>query len=362
MLHLFKRDRKKAEQVDKFVSTLTRRGFMGGFAGLAALAAMTGAGKTKTAAEALESLGLLPEDLPQKRFRAAFSEAGFACSWCVRGNETAKFFGDLLGVEVVPYDGQLDPHKQRQDVEDMAGKDWDFVAIHPLAINSYVDPVKTMIGKNIPVVDMDTKLADDLDALGVVTFLEPDNIYMGETMAKALFDAIGGEGEVIHTQGILSHTGAQGRAQGFANVLKQYPGIKVVDESTANFDPAQVPPLWGDLLGRFPNLKGGYFHNDDMALAAYSVVEGAGKTEQIKLVGIDGMQPACQAVLDGKLVATVINPTGRIHGGAMWAAYLKITNSDRHEGGVPKFVRTDGGPVTKDIAAGYIWLGDNYLI
>lgn len=338
---------------------VSRRGFFGGFAGLAAVAA---AATIPGRGPSVAALGLVPEDLPEKRYRAAFSEIGFACSWCVRGADTATFFGDLLGVEVTVYDGQLSADKQRQDIEDMAGKEWDFVAIHPLAINNYVDPVREMIGKGIPVVDMDTKLADDLNELGVLTFLEPDNIYMGETMSKALFDAIGGEGQVIHTQGALTHTGAQGRAQGFANVLNQYPGIEVVDEQPADWDINKTAAIWTDLLSRFPNVKGGYFHNDDMALAAYSVVEQQGLADQIKMVGIDGMQPAAAAVRDGKLVGSVINPTGRIHGGAMWAGYLTVNESDRSEGGVPKFVRTDGGPITADNADGFIWLGDNLLI
>ena len=338
---------------------LSRRGFFGGFAGLAALAA---AARVGTGGPSVAALGLVPEDLPEKRYRAAFSEIGFACSWCVRGGDTAAFFGDLLGVEVTVYDGQLSADKQRLDIEDIAGKEFDFVAIHPLAINNYVDPVREIIAKGTPVVDMDTKLADDLDALGVLTFLEPDNIYMGETMSKALFDAIGGQGKVVHTQGALTHTGAQGRAQGFQNVLAQYPGIEVVDEQPADWDINKTAAIWTDLLSRVPDIKGGYFHNDDMALAAYSVVEQQGLADQIKMIGIDAMQPACQAVLDGKLIATVINPTGRIHGGAMWAGYLTVDQSDKHQGGIPKFIRTDGGPVTPDNAAGYIWLGDNLLI
>ncbi len=361
------RDRREPltrKEIDTAVHKLTRRGFSGGFAGLAALAAVAGLGSkgVSPSQAAANVLGVLPQDLPAKTLRAAYSEIGFACSWCVRGADTAKFFGDLLGVEVTVYDGQLSADKQRQDIEDIAGKDWDFVAIHPLAINNYVDPVKEIIAKGTPVVDMDTKLADDLEGLGVLTFLEPDNIYMGETMAKALFDAIGGEGEVIHTQGALTHTGAQGRAKGFHNVLANYPNIKVVDETPADWDINKAAALWTDLLSRNPNVKGGYFHNDDMALAAYSVVEQQGLTDQIKMIGIDGMQPACAAVRDGKLIASVINPTGRIHGGAMWAGYLTITKSDKHEGGIPKFIRTDGGPITKDNAEGFIWLGDNLLI
>jgi hypothetical protein len=60
----------------------------------------------------------------------------------------------------------------------------------------------------------------------------------------------------------------------------------------------------------------------------------------------------------------VINPSGRIHGGAIWAGYLNVSGTDKYKkdyGDFPHFIRTDGGPITKDNAPGYIWLGDNLL-
>ncbi len=206
---------------------------------------------------------------------------------------------DLLGVDLVVYDGQNVPEKQRQDMDDIATQEWDFVAVHPAAINANVDPVNTLTGNGIPVIDMDTYLADDLSTLDILTFFEPDNIYMGETMAKELFDAMGGEGEVIHTQGLLTHTGAQKRGQGFTNMLKNYPDITVVDETPGDWDGAKVATLWQDLLVRYPDVKGGFFHYDDMALAARPLSIRPGKKDQVKLVGIDGMQDACRAVQDG---------------------------------------------------------------
>jgi ribose transport system substrate-binding protein len=246
--------------------------FKGGFAMLGALAMATGVGREATAAQGLASLGLLPEDLPEKTLRAAFSEQALQNSWPARGAETAKMFADLLGVDLVVYDGQNVPEKQRQDMDDIATQDWDFVAIHPAAINANVDPVNALTEKGVAVIDMDTYLADDLSTLDILTFLEPDNIYMGETMAKVLFDSIGGEGEVIHTQGRLTHTGAQKRGEGFNNMLANYPGITVVDETPGDWDRSKVASLWQDLLVRYPDVKGGYFHNDDMALAAAAIV------------------------------------------------------------------------------------------
>ena len=60
------------------------------------------------------------------------------------------------------------------------------------------------------------------------------------------------------------------------------------------------------------------------------------------------------------MLASVINPSGRIHGGAVWAGYLTRSGTDNAEGDIPKFIRTDGGPITADNAAGYIWLHDNF--
>jgi ribose transport system substrate-binding protein len=117
---------------------------------------------------------------PAPRLRAAFSHLGLNTAWVLRGSETAKFMGRLLRIDVVSYDGELSVDKQQRDLEEIAEQQWDFVAIHPLAINAYVEPVRRLVSRGIPVIDMDTRLADDLDGLGVVSFLEPDNVWLGD--------------------------------------------------------------------------------------------------------------------------------------------------------------------------------------
>jgi ribose transport system substrate-binding protein len=259
----------------------------------------------------------------QKKLRAGLlrHRPGSGSSWEARGIKTAKLYGDLLGVEVTVFDANFTAEKQRQQLEQIAGQDFDFVAIHAGAINAFVDPVKAILGKKIPVIQMDTKIADDTDALGVTTFIEPDNIYMGETMATMLFNSIGGSGEVIHTQGQLTHTGRQLRGTGFKNAAAKFPGIKVVDESSANWSADETTKLWENLLVKFPDVKGGYFHNDDMALAAGQVAKA--KSKDVKLVGIDGMEPACDAVgrCDPPRRPSSTRP-GASTDGAMWVGYL----------------------------------------
>jgi ribose transport system substrate-binding protein len=335
--------------------------FRGGFAMLGALAMATGVGRHTTAAQGLASLGLLPEDLPEKRFSAATSEIAAASTWVAHGMDVAKFFGELLGVEVTSLEANFSPEQQLQDLQTIASQEYDFVAVHPSSSTALTDAARQIIDKGTPLVVMDTRLIQDpveFANFGHLTFLEPDNIYMGATVATELFKAMGGEGKVIHTQGALSHTGGQMRAEGFHQTLANYPNIEVVDETPGDWKQEQVASIWQDLLQRFPDVRGGFFHSDDMALAARSVVEAAGLQDQVLLVGVDGLKNVCQAIMEDRILASVINPSGRIHGGAIWAGFLHVSGTDQAES-LPKFIRTDGGPITKDNAAGYIWLHDN---
>lgn len=353
------------KEVSELTSSITRRGFVGGGMGLAGLAVAAGFRPGMTSAAALNNLGILPDDLPAATMKAATVEVGAASTWVSHGIETSVFFGKLLGVDVQSYDGQFSPENQLQALQTISSETWDWVQLHPAASDALKDGTDAIIANGTPLIVMDTRVIQDPAAFaeyGHLTYLEPDNIYMGSTVATELFKAIGGEGEVIHTQGQLGHTGAQGRAAGFNAVLANYPNIKVVDEQPGNWQVETVASLWQELLQRFPNVKGGFFHSDDMALAARSVVEAAGMQDQVKIVGVDGLRNVCEAILADKMTASVINPSGRIHGGAVWAGYLHVSGTDMYKkdyGDFPKFIRTDGGPITKDNAAGYIWLGDN---
>jgi ribose transport system substrate-binding protein len=350
------------KEVRSLVENITRRGFLGGGATFTALAAMGGLRPGVTAAKALNNLGILPDDLPAPKYKAATIEIGAASTWVAHGIETSKFFGKLLGVEVEPFDGQFDPANQLSAFQTVSQGTYDFVAVHPAASDALIDGSDAIIAKGWPLIVMDTRLVQDPEAFknyGHLTFLEPDNEYMGFTVANELFKAIGGEGEVIHTQGQLAHTGAQGRARGFKLALEAYPNIKVVDEQPGDWQVEKVASLWQDLLQRFPNVKGGFFHSDDMALAARAVIDAAGKRDQVKIVGVDGLKNACEAILAGDMTASVINPSGRIHGGSIWAGYLTVSKTDMSTAPIPKFIRADGGPIVAENAPGYIWLGDN---
>jgi ribose transport system substrate-binding protein len=296
----------------------------------------------------------------EKPLKAAFSNAGLQATWCAQGKQAAEAWGKLFNVEVTWFDGQLDAVKQRAAIDNMASQKWDFVAIQAFGIGTLTQPVQKMIDGGTTVIDMDTLIAP-LDQINVHSFLAPDNEFMGASVTQALVNQLGGKGKVIMTQGALGHTGAQGRAKGFTSVVKQFPGIEVLDTQPADWDVSKTARLWETYLTKYPQIDAAFFHNDDMALAAYNIMKAHNRTN-ILIGGVDAMPPAIQAVAEGRMFATVRNPSCRIHGGAIVAGVAAIVSGEKTDKGIPKNVVTDGPVVTKANAPGMQWMEDHFLI
>jgi ribose transport system substrate-binding protein len=207
---------------------------------------------------------------------------------------------------------------------------------------------------------MDTLIVP-LEESRVHSFLAPDNEFMGGSVTQALVDALGGQGKITMTQGALGHTGAQGRARGFEAVVKKFPKIEVLDTQPADWDVTKTARIWESLLTKHPKIDAAFFHNDDMALAAANVMKAHNRTN-ILIGGVDAMPPAIEAVLDGRMFATVRNPSCRIHGGAIMAGVAAVLTGEKTDSGIPKHVITDGPVVTKANAPGMQWMENHFLI
>ena len=343
---------------DLFSTAASRREFIRSATATAGAASLFGALGTNPAmaAEMLAETGR-----SSKPLKAAFSNAGLQATWCAQGKQAAEAWGKLYNVEVTWFDGQLSATAQRTAIDNMASQHWDFVGIQAFGIGTLTAPVNKMISAGIPVIDMDTLIAP-LATINVHSFIAPNNEFMGAAVTQALVDALGGKGTITMTQGALGHTGAQGRARGFNSIIKKYPGMKVLDTTPGDWDVTKTARIWETLLTKYPKIDAAYFHNDDMALAAYNVMKAHGKTS-ILIGGCDAMPPALAAVTEGRMHATVRNPSCRIHGGAIVAGVAAAVSGQKTgTGGIPKNIVADGPVVTKENAPGLAWMEQQFLI
>ncbi len=296
-----------------------------------------------------------------KRYKAAFSNTGLQSTWCAHGIETVKRWGNWLNVDITVYDSQFTIDKQRQDIEDMATKDWDFVAIQAYAIKTLEEPVKRLIDRGIPVIDYDTRIVPEGEEIGLWTFMTPDHEKLAEEATEIIVQKMGGKGKIIHTQGALAHSGAQLRAKGFHNVVSKYPEVEVIDEQPADWDINKAGRIWDDLLVKYKEIDGAFCHNDDMAMAAVQAIKRSGEDRKIYFGSVDAQDQGINGVLNGDLVCSAMNAAGRIHWTALMVGYFACALGQQHSE-VPPFILIDNPVVTLENAASFQYLMKNYLI
>ncbi len=96
-----------------------------------------------------------------------------------------------------------------------------------------------------------------------------------------------------------------------------------------------------------PDIDVLYAHNDDMALGAIQAIEEAGKKPgtDIKIISIDGVKDAFQAMVDGKInVVVECNP---LLGPQLMELVTKVKAGET----VEKRILTEEGVFTQDQAA-----------
>ena len=270
-----------------------------------------------------------------KPLKAAFSNAGLQATWCAQGKQAAEYWGKLFNVDVTWFDGQLDAVKQRAAIDNMASQKWDFVAIQAFGIGTLdragqQDDRRRHPGHRHGYAD---RAARHHQRPHLPRARQRSSWALPSLRRWSM--RINGEGTITMTQGALGHTGAQGRAKGFHAVVSKFPKIQVLDEQPADWDVTKVARIWETLLTKYPKIDAAFFHNDDMALAAYKVMQAKGRTET-KIGGVDAMPPAIKAVQDGQMYATVRNPSCRIHGGAIVAGVQAVRAGREDRQGHPE--------------------------
>jgi ribose transport system substrate-binding protein len=151
-------------------------------------------------------------------------------------------------------------------------------------------------------------------AAGFTAFIGGDNFKIAEEAGKYVADKLLPQGgEVAVLEGLPSSTPAVERLNGFKAGVKDNAKIDVVAEQAADWLPDKAQTAFAAMLRAHPNIKAVYASNDMMAAGARLAAKGAGKLDQVKILGTDGLPgPAggIRAVAEGEWAATFTYPTG----------------------------------------------------
>jgi ribose transport system substrate-binding protein len=167
--------------------------------------------------------------------------------------------------------------------------------------------VAAFAGVKRPIVNVDSPLdrvAARRAGMRVVTFIGTDDEAAGGLAAKEMAKVLHGRGEVALLNGYADSRNSNLRLRGFRRGVART-HIKIVAEVVADYDRAKAQLAARSILRQHPHLAGFFAANDVMALGVADIVAAAGERGAVKVIGVDGIPPALDAIRSGLLTASV---------------------------------------------------------
>lgn len=215
-------------------------------------------------------------------------------------------------VQIQFEDAQGDVVRQLNQVQGFLNQKVDAVIVLPVDTSATANITRAAVEAKTPLVYVN-RHPDERDLpKGVVTVASND-IEAGQLQMRYLAEKLGGKGNLAIIMGDLAQNATHDRTEGVKQVLKDYPGIKIVEQQSAEWQRNKSMDLTSNWL-----LAGSHFdaivaNNDEMAIGAAMALQQAGKAKgEIAIVGIDGLPDGLAAIKRGMLVASVFqDPTAQ---------------------------------------------------
>lgn len=214
--------------------------------------------------------------------------------------EAASKLGD--DYQVVFYDAKYDANKQLEEAENLISQKVDVAVLMPVDAEA-AKPIALSFKKaGIPLISVNRKLANQELA---VSYVGSDSVQSGEIEMEAMAKAMGGKGNIVILHGSYGHEPEIKRQQGYVNILKNYPDIKIVAEDTGDWYRDKAMSITENWIQSGLKFDAVVAHNDEMAIGACLALEDAGLLKKILVGGIDATPEAIKFLKEGKLTVTV---------------------------------------------------------
>jgi ribose transport system substrate-binding protein len=168
---------------------------------------------------------------------------------------------------------------QIQQLQNLMAKNVDAILVNPGDVNGLNATLLEALNKGIIVISVD----QELNVPGVYN-VGIDQKEWAKTSAKWLAEKLGGKGDIVQIEGFPGHPANVARMNGVAEVLADYPDIKVLATDTGKWDEATGQQVMSNFLAAYPNLDG-YWTQDGMAIGALQAVMAANPAKWPQGVG-----------------------------------------------------------------------------
>jgi simple sugar transport system substrate-binding protein len=267
-----------------------------------------------------------------------YSQIGAESNWRTGNTASIKETAESLGVELIFADGQQRQENQIRAIRSFIAQQVDVIGVSPVVEDGWESVFQEAKEAGIPIILVDRRanVSEDL----YTAYLGSDFMEEGRNAARVMVDLLEGQGKIVELVGTVGSAPAIDRYAGFREIIQNYPEMQIIASVSGDFTRAKGEEVMGDLLQIYGDeIDAVYAHNDDMAIGAIQAIEeyGLKPGEDIKIVSIDAIRDAFQAMIDGKLNATIeCNP---LLGPQFFDLVLKVVNGEP----VPKWIPSEEG-------------------
>lgn len=208
-------------------------------------------------------------------------------------------------VQIQFEDAQGDVVRQLNQVEGFLNQKVDAVIVLPVDTAATANITRAAVAAKTPLVYVNRHPDERTLPKGVVTVASND-IEAGQLQMRYLAEKLGGQGNVAIIMGDLAQNATHDRTEGARQVLKDFPGIKIVEQQSAEWQRNKGMDLTSNWLLAGTQFDAIVANNDEMATGAAMALQQAGKAKgEIAIVGIDGLPDGLAAIKRGLLAASV---------------------------------------------------------
>ncbi len=240
-----------------------------------------------------------------------FSQVGAESEWRTANTRSVKEALAEPDFRLKFSDGQQKQENQLKAIRSFIAQKVDVIAFSPVVETGWDTVLAEAKAAGIPVVLTDRAVNVPDESL-YVTLIGSDFVEEGRRAARWLIDDSKdrkGPIRIVELQGTVGSAPANDRMKGFAEVIAQDPRFQVVRSQSGDFTRAKGK----EVMEAFIKAEGQkkidvlFAHNDDMAIGAIQAIEEAGLKpgQDIRIVSIDGVRGAFEAMKAGKLNATI---------------------------------------------------------